>query len=681
MPVPRRRNSSSRPVWRQNPLKASFFAERLKELAEAGADPAHIEQISNNFNTEDNDATHALYIFDWYRTRLAIDKYESDPDANLQIVSRYAHKYKIIDYADLTLDGEFQIDYFDVFLHFAQLAHVRYVFRRLTWDFIPPSKLIAYLKETEAKASVTLHYRPKFHEPVIEFPNGWAWVVLREEDRAAEAGSLNDCATPNNHSSYILSLREPVGEGYYQTKLRAEVNLPQPFYVTLPSWEVRPPEITWEQHETQQRAKFRDILTPSAIRQQPSVVLQLRKYHNHHPFLPSVITNAEGDPCPICGKLDPDILQHVEFAPEEAVPYIAELLKQPWICWVSTPTYNGKESLRLTDLPADLKDFLYQNKPWMFNIRSFNKRFNVQNYPSTNLKELYTAQPAEIVRQLKIGKTDEFYKRLINGIKYQRSLFFKTIQEVLLASKNKGRIGNLLRALQEFKTRYQQCKRIGKIFIRERIDWLLQNYNYFILALTVAGESYGYHHWRYRNFLDRDTFHLLMEYAKKDPKYAETIFKALFDVQISSWIYGEEEQNKLAKLSEQAKRLTSQLMLICLDEIKYSDELVQWMNHRNKPFGSWEPREFQNSWEVNPLLLRKLTKLLSGDTNQQQIAERILISEATEIRRLASFGAPSVRKAARKLIDSIYENLFKEDAEARERAGKLLSRISTGKFC
>lgn len=231
--------------YRSNPLKDKLWKERLQELQRLGLDAGRLRTLEQNFNTEHNDATHALYITDWLRARLTLEKFSGNRDLTDEeygILSRYYTRYKLTDYHSLSLDDELQIEHFDTLLHYAQLAHTQYVFRRLPWSSIPPSALIAELKEREMSAKVNLYYRPKHHTPIITYPNGWAWVIMQPEDREAEAASLGDCASPEGENSIILSLRQPLEGGYFQTRLRAQLALPKKLKVPAPD-DIRPDNV------------------------------------------------------------------------------------------------------------------------------------------------------------------------------------------------------------------------------------------------------------------------------------------------------------------------------------------------------------------------------------------------------------------------------------------------------
>ena len=668
--------------YRQNPLKEKVWKERLKDLEDLGADPEKLKQIVENFNTEHNDSTHALYILDWYRARLSLERY-AGTDQELQALSRYYSKYKLSDYHDLSLDGQLQIDYFDTFLHYAQLAHTQYVFRRTPWASVPPSTLIKQLQDREQSAEVKLYYRPKYHEPLISFPNGWSWVVMRPEDKESEADSLSDCASPEGDQSIIISLRQPFEAGYYQTRLRAQLTFPENIKVPLlhSYHEDRPEGVSYSDWQKSYPQRFREAITAELVKASPLLLVQLRSYHNHKPGTPLGMEES-GDECYQCIKLSPGDRERIQF--EDYLPYLANLLFQPWITWVLKPRYRPEGSFQLGELPSEVRSALYQKKPWMFNIRSFNHKYSVKAY-GKHLEDVFFASPSQIIEELQTGHTKQFKRRLEAGVKYQRNRMFQALEDVLMRTKNKGAVKRLLTLLSEL-SNFKQTHRIAVKFFKERIDWLFRHFNYLTQTLEIVGKgNVPGAPWR-ESAINAETYRALREYILTSPPHrnnesaALILFKALFEVRISGTRWRAEEPTPLGrrkeKIFKRSHQYLSELLQIILDRLDYTPELQQWIVRRPLPFGNSEVRMFLNDWKATPDLLKQLIKLYSGTEVERYVAGKLVKSEHVQLRELATNGPITSRRLARKLIDSIYQNIYSPDDDLRHQTGSLLNDIS-----
>lgn len=664
-------------MYRPNPLKEKLWKERLEQLKDfsrqGNLSEDRLKQVEENFNTENNDSTHALYITDWLRARIALETYDESPE-KLAIISSYYTRYKLADYHSVSLDSEFQIDYFDTLLHYAQLAHTQYTFRRYPWKSIAPSELIAELKERESSAEVRLYFKPEYHTPVIQYPNGWAWVIMNPKDKSVEASSLNDCASPENYQqAIILSLREPLEAGYYQTRLRAELYLPTSIKIPH-EYHDKPDTVEHNSWAASYPSRFQKAMTPQVISLSTSIIVQLRSYHNHKPGTP-IGFDEDGSECHSCKNLKPGDRARIGFSIEEALPYIKSLFSQNWVGWVLRPNYRTDETFLLNDLPDADRKALFKAKPWMFNIRVFERRFGIQNY-GDKLKELFLAPPAKLLLQIRKGNLDGVEKRLKAGIKNQRQKIFNAVEELLLRTKNKGTIGKVLKLLSEL-NQFRQTHLMVWKFLELRIDWLFTHFHYLVRTLSLVCRAPEIHPYR-GAILNPRVFRILQQKAVTSAD-AQTLFKILFETNINSEYYsysGTKLTGDLARTHRRGKHLLSLLLEQILPQINF-EEMAPWVEKRPLPFGNSEERYLLNSWEVTLPLLQQLFTLYSGTDAQAYIASKLIASEADQIRKVASEPGRGTRKrAARRLLDRIYQDVLSENQTARRRSGALLGRIS-----
>jgi len=614
-----RRNSHGcrRKRTARNPLKNSVFEAKLKKLKKLGLEGTVADEIRSDFNSEYNDASHSLYIIDWWMARLSLLKFlESEEDKYVSNLGRYSNRYKI-DAHDLSLDGALQIDHYYTLKHYAHLAQTNPYFRwpwphlhRVIYQigsnysyrarkFMPqfstivgeirewnsqtrsgksaikiltgsnravsesmntriekskvksieetsgPAALIAFLKETEDNIVTSRFFEPEYHEPLLEFPDGKAWVVIRKGDVDAEGSSLRDCAIAENRNTILISLREPVSESYVQALLKAEVVFPR-----LP----------------------REEPFLEEIRENKGIIVQLRGYGNSKPL-------------------------------PEMHPYIIPLLKQKWIVHLIKPDYQSTNTFMLKDLEPKVYKTLRKRKPILFRAKSFFDKYKSLPYPARIKESILEKMDMPVSEILDILSAkhynlflrrkalSELKKRLNRGNKYMRGKLFSAAEILLFSTKNKNLIRDIFGV-------FDGHKRQSKLFIQffqERYDWLTKERNetFFlnlIEALLPSSDERG------KKYLSKN-FLQVLETIKTE--HVEFILKLVYETRFDK-----------ASMQNIRKLLEFALDVIIQDPSRLTSDLCDWYQNESIGWGRTDHRSFVNKVPLSRKLLKQFKQLV-----------------------------------------------------------------------
>lgn len=610
---------------RRNPLKSSKFLKKLKRLRGLGLDTTISSQITQDFNSQWNDPSHSLYILDWWNARLSLIRFaETEDDRYLPAIARFAHRYKV-DYHDLSLDDELQLDHYGSFRHFAQLAETNPYFRapwprqlhevtyknpstlhyqrrerptltvvgeirewdsntqagepaiklltgktrvvsettltRIAKDSITnivetsaPSKILGFLHDMEDNMQTERYFEPARHDVLMQFDDGKAWVVIQDEDIGAEASSLGDCGQAENRKTILISLREPVTQTHWQALLKAEVAFP----------------------------KLSETPSLEEIRGGAGVIVQLRGYKNSKPS-------------------------------QDLHPYIVPLLQQPWILHLVAPSYSSGTTFRLEDLDEEASRLLRKQRSVLYNPRLFYKRqknnFGYAADVRNKLLDQITMAPSEILSILSAKRRNqverrkavtEVQRRLNSGVKHMRGPLIKAVEDLLLRTKSKALIKDILGVFNGHKRKQTLFLR----FYEHRKEWLFDNPTFLLSLFTSMLKKKGY-----KRAIPPTLFRILLDLLQEyDEPYFDFVFRLIYATQIH------------VESSRYLRVLVERMLDLIIENDgpgkpqhfgrRLSGELCHWYQNAPLGWGSSEHREFKNEIPYSRKLARQLGQLI-----------------------------------------------------------------------
>jgi len=468
-----------------------------------------------------------------------------------------------------------------------------------------PTALIAFLKEVEDNIETSRFFEPIHHESstLISFPDGKAWVVIREDDVRAEGSSLRDCATAENKNTILLSLREPVTKTHVQALLKAEIVFP----------------------------KLSKEPSLKEIKENKGIIVQLRGYRNSKPL-------------------------------PEMHPYILSLLKQKWIVHLITPDYQSSNTFMLGDLEPEMYQPLRKRKGILFRPKTFYDKYKSLTYPHrikerilekidmpvSEILDIISAKRYNLVMRRKA--LAEFKKRLNRGTKHMRGKLLSAAETLLFVTKNKSLINDIFDL-------FNGHKKQSGLFIRffqERYDWLLKEHNktFFlnlIEASLPAGMGRGYYSGKR---LPKDLLKVL-EAIKLE--HVDFIIRLIYATR-----FDDSSMRNIRQLLE------SVLDAIIEDPNKLTRDICSWYQSEGTGWGRSEHRSFVNKVPLSKKLLRQFKRLIEisldrGDDCYMDLAISIAAQMSSEdrdkLQPLAILLTKALASGNRRLRRETYEHL------------------------
>jgi hypothetical protein len=575
-------------------------------------------------------------MLDWWQARLSLLKFlDKEEDKYLSNLARYAHRYKI-DYHDLSLDGELQIDNYENFRHFAHLAQTNPYFRlawpthlfqvtyenpewrsyyrtshyhrnipqmltvsgeirewnsrtrdgqpaiklltggnrvvsettltripkdKITriWESSGPSSLLAFLKDMESNIRPDRFFEPAHHDTLMHFPDGKDWVIIRDDDISAEGSSLGDCGRAENGKTILISLREPVTSTHYQALLKAEIAFPS--LNTLPLVE--------------------------EIKKNQGIIVQLRGFRNSKPS-------------------------------EDLHPYILPLLQQSWIVHLVEPNFSSRTTFDLEDLNEITREELKKKKPILFSTKRFYNRFKNRMTFAAGVRQKIldriTMPPSEIIKILGAKRynltsrrkaLEEFKKRLNNGVKHMRSQLFAAAEELLMRTKAKPLISDIMGIFSGHKRKLF----IFLKFYHHRKDWLFENLKFFMDLFVSSLPNEKSNSYYTSKILPPSYFRILMSsLSSYDEKRFEFVFKLIYETR-----FHEKSGKYLRLLVERMLELVithDSPDNVASYERVLSSDLCDWYQNEPGGWGSTSHRIFSNEIPLSNKLKKQFLQLI-----------------------------------------------------------------------
>jgi len=432
------------------------------------------EQIRADFSGEGNDASHALYVLNWWAARIACYYYPVEGNTTLyEVLSRYYTKYNIGSYYEIALDAALQIDHYETLRHFGQMAQVHPLYHR-PWGNVSPAQLIASLQSIEVNLSTEKVFKPAFHDVVLPMHDDCAWVYVNPEDKKKEAVSLQDCAAPQDKYAMLLALRQSVGSGYYQSLLHVEIAFNKKHFFD------------------RRKDTASSFIATVKI---PSIMVQCRGTANSKP--------------------KPEMHQ-----------YIVPLLSQSWIGQVIRPEYRSNDTFMLKDLTPHQLEELNQLNPLLFDSFRFLELYGTNysrsiiieilekvNLPVNAAIEIMESRYSQPIRLSAIKALGQYLR---GADKAYRSKIFSVLRKFLLNSNTMLYIEAITDVLRS----QEEGKRIIYQFITKRAEMLDKEPALFTVLMHKVIKSAGYR----RHALDQRSTKLLVSFIRKMKLNAITYF-------------------------------------------------------------------------------------------------------------------------------------------------------------